>query len=162
MNAKRILSAIGVAKEISRSSTCLRAQTGAVIIDEQNHIISTGYSGAASGFTDCLERGFCKRQDLGCASGEGYEYCYSVHAEENAMLQAGRDANGCILVIYCGDGNGYERVMKPCWPCTRRIIQCGIKTIIVANNTGGYTVTDPVDLYNEYEARLETYNGFDN
>ena len=113
---------MGLAKQAAIRSNCLRARVGAVIVDENNKIKSTGYNGTPSGVTSCLEKGFCFRKENNIPSGTMYETCQSLHAEMNAIIQAGEDLcrNGSIYVF------GHNQV---CIMCKRFIIQAGIKDI---------------------------------
>jgi len=64
--------------------------------------------------------------------------CLCLHAEENALLEAGRDRIGAEAVLYCNtcvqviqpasDANTIVRC--PCLKCTIKIIQVGIKTVV--------------------------------
>ena len=47
-----------IARAVSRRSTCLRRQYGAVIVNN-DEIVSTGYNGAPRGCEECTETGMC-------------------------------------------------------------------------------------------------------
>lgn len=106
---------------IARRSTCLRRNVGAVLVKEER-IIATGYNGAPRGLQHCLDAG-CLRQEKGIPSGQRYELCRGVHAEQNAIINAAfygvstRDA-----VLYCTN--------QPCIICARMIINAGIIKVI--------------------------------
>lgn len=52
-------------------------------------MVATGYNGTPSGTLDCL-RGGCKRcGDTSVGVGQQLEACACVHAEANALLEAG-------------------------------------------------------------------------
>ena len=59
-----------------------------VVIVKKNRIVSTGYNGTPGGLTNCYEGG-CERCNSGEGEGKGLEACFCVHAEENAILEAG-------------------------------------------------------------------------
>lgn len=80
---------INIAKEVASRSTCYRAKHGIIIVKD-DQIISTGYVGAPRKTKDCFERGNCLREELQVPSGERYELCRSVHAEQNAIINAAR------------------------------------------------------------------------
>ncbi len=113
---------MGLAKQSAIRSNCIRAQVGAVVVDANNKIKSTGYNGTPTGVTSCLEKGTCYRLDNNIPSGTRYETCQSIHAEMNAIIQAGEGL--------CRDGSiyifGHNQV---CILCKRFIIQAGIKHI---------------------------------
>ena len=104
---------IGIAEQVSSRSTCSRAQVGCVLVRD-NVILATGYNGAAKGLPHCDEvghdivNGHCVR---------------TVHAEQNAIIQAARHGTrleGCIA--YC--------THFPCWHCTKHLINAGITHIV--------------------------------
>ena len=72
---------------IKERSTCIRRKVGAVIVKDRR-ILTTGYNGAASGVKDCLKLG-CLRDKLRIPSGTRHEICRAIHAEQNAIIQAG-------------------------------------------------------------------------
>ena len=92
MNSKRIGKDeyyLGIAKAVSKRSTCLRRRYGCVIV-KNDEIIATGYNGSPRGETNCCESGKCYREGMSHNHGD-YSECCSVHAEQNAMLSASRE-----------------------------------------------------------------------
>ena len=88
-------------------------QVGACIVGEDNRIISTGYNGFPRG---CSDDEFPWDRE-----GEETKYPYVVHAELNAILNAGgRSLAGAR--VYVG--------LFPCNECAKAIIQAGIKEVI--------------------------------
>ena len=89
-----------IAMVVAERSTCRRHNVGAVIVRDKR-ILTTGYNGAASGLKDCLELG-CLRDENNIPSGERHEICRGIHAEQNAIIQAGlHGANTENATIYC-------------------------------------------------------------
>lgn len=86
------------------------SKVGAVIVDANRRIISTGYNGLAIGVEDSIER--LTNRDI--------KYKIILHAEENAIMFAKRDLSGCSL---------YVTTLPPCAHCASLIIQSGIKTV---------------------------------
>ena len=80
---------LGIAREVARRSTCWRRSIGAIIVRD-DQIISAGYVGAPRKTRDSVEHGFCLRDRLGIPHGQRYELCRSVHAEQNAIINAAR------------------------------------------------------------------------
>lgn len=91
--------------------SCLKRGVGAVLVKDKR-IIGTGYNGAASGITSCLDLGYCYYEQLAkdehkTNSGdyaiikEQYKlYCQAVHAEMNTLSQCSRDdARGAKLYL---------------------------------------------------------------
>ena len=118
---------LGIAEAVSKRSTCIRRQYGAVIV-KNDRIISTGYNGSARGLPNCCDVGECWREAHDIPHGEQYEKCVAVHAEDNAISQAGRETIGATLYLV-GMEHGKQIDAKPCLMCERKIINAGIKEI---------------------------------
>lgn len=120
---------INIAKAVSKRSTCLRRQYGAVIINN-DEIVSTGYNGSPRGEVNCCDIGTCKRLDKPHNSGDYFD-CHSVHAEQNAIISASRkEMIGATLYLY-GEENG--KIIEDCVPCpvcSRMIKNSGIIRIV--------------------------------
>lgn len=142
---------LDVAKACAKQSSCLRRHYGAVIVDKNRQIISTGYNSVPSGMLHCDQRNSCMRDKLGIEQYADYSLCYSIHSEQNALIQAGRLSRGCILYLYGWDVKKMiEITPKPCFLCTKMIINAGIDRVITRG-----TIHDPIDLYNEYVSRID-------
>lgn len=125
---------LDIARAVAKRSTCRRRQYGAVIVNN-DEIISTGYNGAARGVSDCLEAGYCWRENEGIPHGERYEACVAVHAEQNAIISAARSEMIGSTLYLVGFENGVELENPlPCIICGRMIQNAGIKKFI--NNKG--------------------------
>ena len=111
-----------IAKTVSTRSTCIPRRTGAILVKDKQ-IISTGYNGAPKGIMNCMERGYCTRLEKNMKSGEGIEgECYSVHAEQNAIIQAayhGHSTKGATMYA----------TTSPCIVCAKAIINAGIAKV---------------------------------
>lgn len=108
-----------IAEVVALRSTCLRHKFGCVIAKD-NQIISTGYNGAVIDAKHCLDIG-CIRDRMNIPSGTMMEICEAIHAEQNALLQAGRLAEKGTLYI-----NG-----TPCKTCSKMIINSRIKKVVM-------------------------------
>lgn len=107
----------------SKRSTCLRRAVGAVLVKD-NQILSTGYNGGPKGIAHCAEVG-CLREKNSVPSGQMHELCRGVHAEQNAIIQAGLNGSSTRgAVIYC--------THQPCSICAKLIINAEIKTVYVS------------------------------
>lgn len=86
----------------ARRSNCMRRQVGCVVVREKR-VISTGYNGTPRNVTNCNEGGCprCNTGSVGCGGGAGLNTCLCLHAEENALLEAGRERIGGGAVLYC-------------------------------------------------------------
>lgn len=123
---------LDVAETILKRSTCLRRNFGAVIV-KNDQIISCGYTGAPRGRLNCSEIGKCIRMELNIPRGERYEFCRSVHAEANAIIQASRGkmlGSTLYLVGIEFESQKYVINTAPCAMCKRLIINAGIKKVI--------------------------------
>lgn len=106
---------------VAERSTCLRHNVGAMIV-KNKRIITTGYNGAVRGAQDCLTLG-CKKDELKLETGFGAEQCRAVHAEQNAIAQAGlHGANIEGGTMYC--------THIPCLMCAKQIINAGLKELV--------------------------------
>jgi dCMP deaminase len=84
----------------SLRSNCMKRRVGAVLI-RNNRVLSTGYNGTPRGLTNCAEGG-CNRCNGGAAGGTALDECLCLHAEENALLECGRERGGAEgTVLYC-------------------------------------------------------------
>lgn len=131
---------LGIAEMWSRRSTCTRRKVGAVVV-RGIKVIGQGYNGVASGKTHC-EDGGCPRgrhyhkDELGCACGKswpcpdsavpGSDYnanpCYAIHAEHNAILDAGlEECKGATLYV----------TAEPCQQCLNLIEHVGIERVVI-------------------------------
>lgn len=106
---------MGVALISAQRSKDPNTQVGAVIVNQKNKIVGTGYNGLPVG---CDDDTFPWGRD---GSFLQTKYPYVVHAEINAILNnIGMDLDGCKL--YC--------TLFPCHECAKAIIQAGIKEVI--------------------------------
>ncbi|GBE05653.1 cytidine and deoxycytidylate deaminase zinc-binding region [bacterium BMS3Abin10] len=127
---------IEIAKVVSSRSTCLRRRYGAVVVKD-NVIISTGYNGSPRGVDNCIDRQKCTRKELNVPSGERYELCEAVHAEQNAIINGGpeRMKDAAIYIA------GFEEDKSiangaPCKLCTRMIRNARIIKVVYLKNDG--------------------------
>lgn len=114
-----------IAFDVALRSTCLRRQVGAIIVRDKR-ILTTGYNGAPSGITHCLNSG-CLRQQMNVPSGEREEICRAIHAEQNAIIQAAR--HGVII----NEATLYSTT-QPCTTCAKMLINAGIVKIFYCGN----------------------------
>lgn len=90
------------------------------IITKENRVISTGYNGTPFGIKNCNEGG-CARCNSGALQGMDLDKCFCMHAEESAVLEAGRPRTmGATVYTTCW----------PCLLCMKAIIQAGIIRIV--------------------------------
>lgn len=86
-----------------------KTKVGAVLVDSDSRILSTGFNGPPAGFPDA-ELDWGNREVV---------YPRVVHAEMNAILYASGRYEGSVL--FC--------TLSPCKDCIKLIAAAGIKTI---------------------------------
>ncbi len=127
---------IEIAKVVSSRSTCLRRKYGAVIVKD-NVIISTGYNGSPRGMENCIDVQRCKRRELNIPSGERYELCEAVHAEQNAIINASPERmKGASVYIAGFEENGDFADGVPCKLCDRIIRNARIINVVYLKSDG--------------------------
>lgn len=125
---------LDIAIAASKRSTCLRRHYGCVIV-KNDEIIATGYNGSPRGEVNCCDLGHCKRKDEPHNSGN-YANCHSVHAEQNAMLEAARkDMIGATMYLAGFEEDEYfhrteVKDASPCPICERMIKNSGIAKVV--------------------------------
>ena len=103
---------MNIAREVSSRSTCDRKSVGAVIVRGKT-ILSTGYNGSIKGAKHCddavheMENDHCVR---------------TIHAEANAIVQAGR--HGIRI-----ENSEIYITASPCYNCFKMIANSGINKI---------------------------------
>ena len=159
---------MGLAASVARRATCLKVQIGAVIIRD-DQVVATGYCGAPRGTLSSMEHGFCLRVKLGIPSGHRYEMCRSVHAEQNAIINAARSGTslfGGDMYIYGErredgkeirdlDGGGDSIILDafPCFICKKMLINCGLKRVICSLKDGGMKVFKVEDWVGDWKEK---------
>jgi len=154
---------LGIAREVSRRSTCFRRTIGAIIVRD-DQIISTGYVGAPRKTRDSLEHGFCLRDRLNIPHGQRYELCRSVHAEQNAIINAARAGVSLLggdMFIYGSDPKtGHAIDAFPCFICKKMIINSGLNRVVCSTSSGGlqtFSVEDWIKAWQETDILDDTH-----
>ena len=134
---------LGIAKEVARRSTCFRRSIGAIIIRD-DQIISTGYVGAPRKTKSSHEHGECLRDKLNIPHGQRYELCRSVHAEQNAIINAARAGVSLLggdMYIY-GSIYGKNEMIDafPCFICKKMLINAGLNRVICSMADGNMKI----------------------
>jgi len=136
---------LSIAEQLTKRATCRGFHAGALIVKD-DQIISTGYNGAPRKTMDCYERGNCLRRTLKIMSGTRYELCRSVHAEQNAIINAARAGvsllGGDLYLFGYKAHLGAREVVDtiPCFICKKMIINAGLNKIICACKNGKYKI----------------------
>ncbi len=104
-----------LAKHIASWSKDPSTKVGAILVNDQKIVVGMGYNGFARGVHDEVNRYLDRER----------KYKFVVHAEVNAILQAGEKAKGTTLYVY-------PSFMLPpiCHECCKFAIQAGVKKIV--------------------------------
>lgn len=98
---------IDLAKLVAGWSKDPSTQVGAVIVDKDKRIVSTGFNGFPQGVDDeSTEREI--------------KLLRTIHAEENALLFARRDVTGMTVYV----------TRPPCARCAAKLIQSGVSRVV--------------------------------
>jgi dCMP deaminase len=127
-------------------SNCMKRRVGCVIVREKR-VVSTGYNGTPRGMTNCNEGG-CPRCNNAAKGGVGLNTCLCLHAEENALLEAGRDRIGGSATLYCNT--------CPCLTCSVKITQVGISEVVY--NQGYMVDTMTAKIFAESGVKLRQFS----
>jgi len=145
---------LGIAREVSRRSTCWRRSIGALIVRD-DQIISTGYVGAPRKTKDSFQHGVCLRDKLNIPHGQRYELCRSVHAEQNAIINAARAGVSLLggdMYIFGSDYRTKKPINAfPCFICKKMIINAGLNRVICSTADGQFKIFKVEDWVKEWQ-----------
>ncbi|RIK01028.1 MAG: cytidine deaminase [Armatimonadetes bacterium] len=134
-----------IAQLVKTRATCPRRQVGAVIVRERR-ILATGYNGAPRGLQHCPDGGPEHDWPRGCMKAG---HCIrSLHAEQNALLQAamiGIACQGATMYVTC----------QPCNTCAKMIINAGIERVIYE---GDYPDDFSLELFRESKLQVQVFS----
>lgn len=138
---------MSLASLAAQRSNCMKRAVGCVLVGRERRVISTGYNGTPRGVTNCAEGG-CARCNSGAGSGAGLSTCLCLHAEENALLEAGRDRIREGSVLYCNT--------CPCLTCSIKIVQVGISEVVY--NQGYSMDGEAADVFRSAGIKLRQFS----
>ena len=102
-----------IAHQVKLKSKDEKTQIGAVIVGEDNEIVSTGYNSFPRGISDDIS----ERQE------RPEKYFWFEHAERNAIYNAAR------IGVSLKNSTIYLTSGLPCMDCARGIVNSGIKVV---------------------------------
>ena len=110
---------LGMAEYVSTASKDPSTKVGAVIVDPKNRVVGMGYNGFPRGVQDTSER----------LNDRTWKYPLVVHAEVNAIINAGHRSEGCRIYVT-------PTLMEPCAcpDCAKALVQAGIVENIYWHN----------------------------
>ncbi|CAK7263047.1 Deoxycytidine monophosphate (dCMP) deaminase [Sporothrix epigloea] len=140
---------MSLASLAAQRSNCMKRRVGCVLVRE-HRVVSTGYNGTPRGLRNCGEGG-CGRCNGGVGVGVGLATCLCLHAEENALLEAGREriptSSLANTILYCDT--------CPCLTCSIKIVQVGIGEVVYSQ---GYSMdAETAAVFREAGVRLRQY-----
>lgn len=136
---------------VSLKSKDPSTKVGAVIVGPGHEVFSTGYNGFPRNVIDTDAR-YADRD---------YKYDVANHAEENAILNAGRvgvRVQGCTMYV----------LWKPCIHCARLIVQSGISEVVYYKEFPGTDAAEKHwadsmkkanELFEEASVKVRAYSG---
>lgn len=137
---------MSLASLAAHRSNCMKRRVGCVLVGEGKRVLSTGYNGTPRGLRNCADGG-CPRCNSGNSSGVGLSTCLCIHAEENALLEAGRERIRGGSVLYCDT--------CPCLTCSIKICQVGISEVVYAH---GYSMdTETAAVFRQAGVKLRQF-----
>lgn len=104
---------LDIARATALRSKDPSTQVGAVLVDEDGHIIGTGYNGFPPNFPELPE-----------SWERPAKYDYVVHAEANCLLHTIKSTKGSILYT----------TMFPCKECAKLIAAARIKKVVYSDD----------------------------
>ncbi len=146
---------LNIAREVSKRGTCLRIKPGSIIVKD-DQIIATGYAGAPRKTKDCLERGFCLRDQLKIPHGQRYELCRSCHSEMNSIINAARAGVSLLggdIFIYAENAKGEMIDAFPCFICKKMIINAGLSRVVCSTKEAGIKIFQVSDWVKEWQEK---------
>jgi dCMP deaminase len=128
MKQKWIDAFMDTAERFAQLSSAVRLQVGAVVVKD-NRIISIGYNGMPSGWTNECE------EEIGNVLDESGNIIETrtktkdevIHAEANAIIKLARDGES-------GNGSSLFCTHAPCIHCAKLIHGAGINTVYYRNS----------------------------
>ena len=109
------------AREVAKTSNCRRRQVGALIVHSGVEIISAT-NHTPTGMTSCKDDG-CQRCLSDTPSGESYDSCVCIHAEQSAIAQAAQ------MGLSTQSATMYS-TLRPCLTCANLCLHAGVLNII--------------------------------
>ena len=102
---------LSLARHVAGWSKDPSTQVGAVIADRKHRVVGIGYNGFPRGVDDCPAL-YADRAE---------KYPRVVHAELNAILNAVKGVEGCVIYVW---------PFFTCCECAKAIIQAGIVRVV--------------------------------
>jgi dCMP deaminase len=109
-------------------------------------VVATGFNNPVGGFWPCAEKG-CYRDLNDIPSGERLELCSAVHAEQDAINNAGSNEGGLL-------GTTLYVTSAPCIMCAKQIVGLGLEAVVILKGVypdqRGLRILEAEGLYVRY------------
>lgn len=151
-----------IAKRVARRSPCSRRKFGAIIL-KNGSVVATGYNGSAKGSLNCGFEIECLKDLHKEDPYTSYKYCPAVHAEDNAISQAGWErTKGATMYLAPYDE---KDSLPPCEKCRAKILNAEIEHLYFRGRGGTLKYLSREQLLamenewmmNTYESGKENY-----
>jgi dCMP deaminase len=134
-----------IAFTLARRSSCIRRSVGCVLVDQNNHIVGTGYNGGPKGAPHCIDH---PCSGAGFVSGSELGRCQAIHAEQNALMQC-RD----VMSI-----NTLYTTTFPCEHCFKMIANTGCRKVVYFDDyPSSRAIVDDLNAYLPKKVHLVKY-----
>ena len=135
MKPKFINYYMDIAKRTAELSSAVRLQVGAIIV-KNDRVVSIGYNGTPSGWTNvCEDESFKTKPEV-------------IHAEANAIAKLAKSTES-------GEGAVMFLTHAPCMDCAKQIYTAGIRKVFFDNQ---YRSMDGVVFLNKCNVEVEQIN----
>ena len=135
MKPKFVKYYMAIAKRTAELSSAKRLQVGAIIV-KNDRIVSIGYNGTPSGWTnECEDENYKTNPEV-------------IHAEANAIAKLAKSTES-------GEGAVMFLTHAPCMDCAKQIYTAGIRKVFFDSN---YRSTDGVVFLNNCNLEVEQIN----
>ena len=132
MKPKFIKYYMDIAKRTAELSSAKRLQVGAIIV-KNDRIVSIGYNGTPSGWTNvCEDENYKTKPEV-------------IHAEANAIAKLAKSTES-------GEGAVMSLTHAPCMDCAKQVYTAGISKVYYKNS---YRSTDGIDFLNKCKVEVE-------
>lgn len=128
---------INVACDMSPLSRAKRNKVGAVLVNHNHRIISTGINGTPTGFDNV-----CEVDDVTLP--------WVLHAEMNALAELMTSANH----VDPDRGATMYQTLSPCIECAKLMLRAGVRRVVYLHE---YRQTDGIDLLRKANVTVERY-----
>ena len=135
MKKKFIQAYIDVAERFSQLSTAKRLQVGAIVVKD-DRIISIGYNGMPSGWTNDCEDPILWKDGQQLIEPMLVSKPEVLHAETNAIAKLAKSSES-------GENASLFVTHQPCLECSKLIYQSGISAVYYAES---YRLVDGIDF----------------